>query len=83
MSGPDPEAARDRVVPILARARSEADYADQLRRTPESTLRAAGVPDEWIMNLAGEIRQEGQSAGDLHNEIWCTVWSCLFTAWWE
>lgn len=78
------EEARARIGPVLERARRDPEYAQQLRQNPERVLREAGIPDDWIANVAGEVSHQGPATAEsVRAEMWCTVWSCIFTAWWE
>jgi hypothetical protein len=80
----DLEEVRVRVRPVLERAKADEAYAERLRADPEGQLRDAGIPSEWITNVAGEITHDGPATEEaMRPAIWCTVWSCIFTAWWE
>jgi hypothetical protein len=69
------EQIRGKLDAVVARARADQGFRDQLKSDPEATLKAAGVPEVAIPDF---MREEGLG-GDVVGYAKCTI-SCLFTS---
>ena len=68
------EQIRGQVQQVLDRARSDSAYFDQLKRDPEATLVAAGVPSEATPDLIAELSGDDEVSGYMR----CDRYTCFF-----
>lgn len=54
---------RAQVQAVVDRAKSDPEYKQQLKSSPQETLRAAGVPDVAIGYLSAELTEGSEIAG--------------------
>ncbi|HEY8285616.1 MAG TPA: hypothetical protein VIJ28_14630 [Chloroflexota bacterium] len=69
------EQIRGKLDVVVARAKSDQSFRDQLTSDPEATLKSAGVPEVAIPDF---MREEGLG-GEVAGYARCMI-SCLFTS---
>lgn len=79
------EQLRSKVSEVLEHAKSDATYLAQLRRDPEGTLSAAGLPEAAVIHVIRETDLGGDVAGYMFDPIsddcqyTCDTVTCIVT----